>query len=144
MKILPEGPHSEDNEKKNMAPNGKPSEDTNGIPKSKAPGGIDHRATSGPDLGKKTVDGEPLKYKKSTNQEDPQDEENEAEMSDDPEEGVAEEYAKDVGVGLGHSGEALARAPMDFFLAIAQGFHNAPRLYGDPTVRRCVSLPPCT
>ena len=27
-------------------------------------------------------------------------------------------------------------APMDLALAIAQGFHNAPRLYGDSTVRR--------
>lgn len=27
-------------------------------------------------------------------------------------------------------------APMDLSLAIAQGFHNAPRLYGDDTVRR--------
>lgn len=33
------------------------------------------------------------------------------------------------------SSGALVKAPMDLSLAIAQGFHNAPRLYGDETVR---------
>jgi len=41
-----------------------------------------------------------------------------------------------VGAGLGKTAEALARAPIDLSLAVAQGFHNAPRLYGDSTVRR--------
>jgi len=27
-------------------------------------------------------------------------------------------------------------APMEFTLSIAQGFHNAPKLYGDDTVRK--------
>lgn len=31
-------------------------------------------------------------------------------------------------------------APMDLALALAQGFHNAPRLYGDTTVRRPVRV----
>lgn len=59
-----------------------------------------------------------------------------SDVSDDPSDGAAEEIAKDIGSGLGHTGEALVLFPMDLFLAIAQGFHNAPRLYGDPTVRR--------
>ncbi|OJD38994.1 glycosyltransferase family 1 protein [Diplodia corticola] len=37
--------------------------------------------------------------------------------------------------GLHQSASALARAPVDLALALAQGFHNAPRLYGDDTVR---------
>ncbi|KAL8731658.1 MAG: hypothetical protein Q9181_004234 [Wetmoreana brouardii] len=48
---------------------------------------------------------------------------------------LAQEMAVDAGMGLAKSGEALARVPMDLSLAIAQGFHNAPRLYGDTTVR---------
>ncbi|KAI4254820.1 MAG: hypothetical protein LQ352_002874, partial [Teloschistes flavicans] len=51
------------------------------------------------------------------------------------EDNLAEDLAVDAGVGLAKSGEALARIPMDLSLAIAQGFHNAPRLYGDTTVR---------
>lgn len=31
---------------------------------------------------------------------------------------------------------AIVRAPVDLAMALAQGFHNAPRLYGDDTVRR--------
>lgn len=37
--------------------------------------------------------------------------------------------------GLGHSGKALIQLPVDFWYAAALGFHNAPRLYGDGTVR---------
>ncbi|KAL8686861.1 MAG: hypothetical protein Q9218_006812, partial [Villophora microphyllina] len=51
------------------------------------------------------------------------------------EDNLAEDLAVDAGIGLAKSGEALARVPMDLSLAIAQGFHNAPRLYGDTTVR---------
>ncbi|KAL8779286.1 MAG: hypothetical protein Q9213_007018 [Squamulea squamosa] len=61
-----------------------------------------------------------------------------AEHSDDnfgSEDNLAQDMAVDAGMGLAKSGEALARAPMDLSLAIAQGFHNAPRLYGDTTVR---------
>jgi len=39
-------------------------------------------------------------------------------------------------MGFERTAEAIARAPMDLSLAVAQGFHNAPRLYGDSTVRR--------
>ncbi|KAL8990589.1 MAG: hypothetical protein Q9169_008086 [Polycauliona sp. 2 TL-2023] len=51
------------------------------------------------------------------------------------EDNLAQDMAVDAGVGLAQSGEALAKVPMDLSLAIAQGFHNAPRLYGDTTVR---------
>ncbi|KAL8949820.1 MAG: hypothetical protein Q9222_004107 [Ikaeria aurantiellina] len=51
------------------------------------------------------------------------------------EENLAQDMAVEAGMGLAKSGEALARVPMDLSLAIAQGFHNAPRLYGDTTVR---------
>lgn len=47
-----------------------------------------------------------------------------------------EDYAEDVGSGLGKTAKAVARAPVDLSMAVAQGFHNAPRLYGDDTVRR--------
>lgn len=38
------------------------------------------------------------------------------------------------------SSGAIVKAPMDLSLAVAQGFHNAPRLYGDETVRRPVRI----
>ncbi|KAK7755331.1 hypothetical protein SLS62_002557 [Diatrype stigma] len=46
-----------------------------------------------------------------------------------------EEYFNEISSGVGRSGRALAHAPVDLSLALAQGFHNAPRLYGDDTVR---------
>ncbi|KAK0722952.1 hypothetical protein B0T26DRAFT_740022 [Lasiosphaeria miniovina] len=52
------------------------------------------------------------------------------------EDNPAEEFAAEVGKGAFKSAAALVRAPMDLSLALAQGFHNAPRLYGDDTVRR--------
>ncbi|KAI6087461.1 hypothetical protein F4821DRAFT_104201 [Hypoxylon rubiginosum] len=51
-----------------------------------------------------------------------------------------EEYFNDVEEGVGKTGRALARAPVDLALALAQGFHNAPRLYGDETVRRPIRI----
>jgi UDP:flavonoid glycosyltransferase YjiC (YdhE family) len=48
----------------------------------------------------------------------------------------AEEYVDEVTTGVGKTAAAIARAPVDLSLALAQGFHNAPRLYGDDTVRR--------
>ncbi|TDZ37258.1 Sterol 3-beta-glucosyltransferase UGT80B1 [Colletotrichum spinosum] len=47
-----------------------------------------------------------------------------------------EDYANEVGEGVGKTAQAIARAPVDLSMALAQGFHNAPRLYGDDTVRR--------
>jgi hypothetical protein len=51
-------------------------------------------------------------------------------------ENPAEELALQVGRGAKKSATALACAPVDLSIALAQGFHNAPRLYGDDTVRR--------
>ncbi|KXX74538.1 Sterol 3-beta-glucosyltransferase [Madurella mycetomatis] len=48
----------------------------------------------------------------------------------------AEDVVRQVGRGAYKSAAALVRIPVDFSLALAQGFHNAPRLYGDNTVRR--------
>lgn len=48
---------------------------------------------------------------------------------------LAQDLAEDTGHGFAKTGEALAKVPLDLSLAIAQGFHNAPRLYGDNTVR---------
>ncbi|KAL9030598.1 MAG: hypothetical protein Q9196_001304 [Gyalolechia fulgens] len=54
---------------------------------------------------------------------------------DGSDDNLAQDIAADAGMGLAQTGEAIARVPMDLSLAIAQGFHNAPRLYGDTTVR---------
>ncbi|MCJ1404766.1 hypothetical protein MMC11_007992 [Xylographa trunciseda] len=56
--------------------------------------------------------------------------------SNGSDENLAEDIAADTAAGLAKTGGALAKAPMDITVAIAQGFHNAPRLYGDTTVRR--------
>ena len=56
--------------------------------------------------------------------------------TDSSEENIAQELAEGTGQGFAKSGQALAKVPMDLSLAIAQGFHNAPRLYGDTTVRK--------
>ncbi|ETS85707.1 hypothetical protein PFICI_03732 [Pestalotiopsis fici W106-1] len=53
---------------------------------------------------------------------------------------AAEEYANEVSEGLGQSGRALAKAPVNLAVAVAQGFHNAPRLYGDDTVRKPIRI----
>ena len=55
--------------------------------------------------------------------------------SQHPGQDLVQDLAEDTGQGFAQTGEALAKAPMDLSLAIAQGFHNAPRLYGDDTVR---------
>ncbi|KAH6984932.1 hypothetical protein BKA56DRAFT_671389 [Ilyonectria sp. MPI-CAGE-AT-0026] len=47
-----------------------------------------------------------------------------------------ESRACDVARGVERTATAIAKAPADLSLALAQGFHNAPRLYGDDTVRR--------
>jgi len=56
-------------------------------------------------------------------------------LSTDPSENVVMELAEEAGLGLARSGEALYHGPLNLTLALAQGFHNAPRLYGDDTVR---------
>jgi UDP:flavonoid glycosyltransferase YjiC (YdhE family) len=42
---------------------------------------------------------------------------------------------KDVGQGIGRSSRAIISMPLKVWNATALGFHNAPRLYGDKTVR---------
>jgi UDP:flavonoid glycosyltransferase YjiC (YdhE family) len=46
-----------------------------------------------------------------------------------------EPIAKDIAKGIGHSTKAFATLPIDLWTSVALGFHNAPRLYGDKTVR---------
>ena len=53
----------------------------------------------------------------------------------EPSHGVGRDLAHDTKHGFVTSGRALAQAPVDLAMALAQGFHNAPRLYGDDTVR---------
>ncbi|KAK3059854.1 hypothetical protein LTS18_009910 [Coniosporium uncinatum] len=65
---------------------------------------------------------------------------NTSKLSADPDEPLAEELALEAGHGFRDTGAALAKAPMDITLALAQGFHNAPRLYGDETVRTPVRI----
>jgi len=43
--------------------------------------------------------------------------------------------AKDIGRGVGHSFKSIVLLPMDVLNAVTLGFRNAPRLYGDKTVR---------
>lgn len=43
--------------------------------------------------------------------------------------------AKDVAKGIGHSAKAIAIMPLDIWVALTLGFRNAPRLYGDRSVR---------
>ena len=43
---------------------------------------------------------------------------------------------KDVSKGLGHSTRAIVRIPCTMYYATVQGLRNAPRLYGDSTVRK--------
>lgn len=53
-----------------------------------------------------------------------------------PEDWLAEEFAQEAGHGFRKTGTAILKSPMNFAVAVTQGFHNAPRLYGDETVRR--------
>jgi hypothetical protein len=100
--------------------------------------GMEAKATHGPDLGKHTSNGEPMANGNAANRQDEDENaiDTESELSDEPQDTAVEEIAHDVGGGIGRTAEALAKAPMDLALAVAQGFHNAPRLYGDTTVRR--------
>ncbi|KAF2260078.1 UDP-Glycosyltransferase/glycogen phosphorylase [Lojkania enalia] len=54
----------------------------------------------------------------------------------DPKDYLAEELAQEAGHGFKKSALAIVRLPMEITIALTQGFHNAPRLYGDDTVRR--------
>ncbi|MCJ1251613.1 hypothetical protein MMC30_008848 [Trapelia coarctata] len=59
-----------------------------------------------------------------------------SDLTDNAPDNVVQSIAAETGAGLAKTGGALMKAPMDISVAIAQGFHNAPRLYGDKTVRR--------
>ncbi|KAF7928034.1 uncharacterized protein EAE97_009832 [Botrytis byssoidea] len=93
-----------------------------------------------------TTSGEPTRQYSQANREEQQQQQqnsqpknnidNQSVISSDPIHNEAEAVVKDIGHGFGETAEAVARAPMDLALALAQGFHNAPRLYGDTTVRR--------
>jgi len=131
-------PSGKDHQRRNEDADKDPTDD---IPDEKAPGRGMEKITSGPDLGKHTTTGEPMAEKKAAKDEEKaQDQEeaddNESVLSDDPEDNAAEELGKNVTSGVGKTAGFIAKAPMDLSLAIAQGFHNAPRLYGDTTVRR--------
>jgi hypothetical protein len=54
----------------------------------------------------------------------------------EPDDILAVEFAREAEHGLRKTAGAIVRFPMRVHLALAQGFHNAPRLYGDTTVRR--------
>jgi UDP:flavonoid glycosyltransferase YjiC (YdhE family) len=54
----------------------------------------------------------------------------------EPDEDMTHELAHEAAFGLRKTGSAIVRFPMNLTLALTQGFHNAPRLYGDETVRR--------
>jgi hypothetical protein len=142
---------SNDNNKAKEEGNNEPNypflrESAGGIPDSKVPTrGSEGKATIALNMGKHTVSGEPVHQKHDAEEEEKKreheqqqnDEDDDgSDMSDDPDNTAAENVGKDVCSGLRHTAEAFARAPMDLSLALAQGFHNAPRLYGDTTVRR--------
>ena len=55
-------------------------------------------------------------------------------------EALPKQLAEDVGSGLKKSGMALVTLPNDLFFAVVQGFHNAPRLWGDVSVRKPVRI----
>ncbi len=48
---------------------------------------------------------------------------------------ISLDAALGAGKGIGRIVEAGLKSPMDFTLSIARGFHNAPKLYGDESVR---------
>lgn len=72
------------------------------------------------------------------------DAENSADAASIHSETTAEEtsgqYVGDIASGVERTATAIAKAPVDLSMALAQGFHNAPRLYGDNTVRRPIRV----
>lgn len=49
---------------------------------------------------------------------------------------ISLEAALGAGKGIGRIVSAGLKSPMDFTLSLARGFHNAPKLYGDESVRQ--------
>ncbi|KAH7182759.1 uncharacterized protein B0J16DRAFT_270135 [Fusarium flagelliforme] len=79
-----------------------------------------------------------------TSQNNTADAENSADAASIHSETTAEEtsgqYVGDMASGVERTATAIAKAPVDLSMALAQGFHNAPRLYGDNTVRRPIRV----
>nr|POE56239.1 sterol 3-beta-glucosyltransferase ugt80b1 [Quercus suber] len=61
-------------------------------------------------------------------------------VSETPSVPVTRRAFGEVGSGLKRTTEAVITTPNDLHVAIAQGFHNAPRLWGDATVRKPVRI----
>ncbi|KAF4994009.1 hypothetical protein FGRMN_6043 [Fusarium graminum] len=79
--------------------------------------------------------------KKETNQGGSNDPVDTASMhTDATAEETSGQYVSDIASGMGRTATAIAKAPVDLSMALAQGFHNAPRLYGDTTVRRPIRV----
>ena len=57
-------------------------------------------------------------------------------VSADSPDTLPQEVVDDFHWGLKRAGAAILTLPNDLHVAVAQGFHNAPRLYGDSTVRK--------
>lgn len=60
----------------------------------------------------------------------------ESQLSQQPKQSLVHELAEDATMGVRRAFASLFWAPLDMHMAVAQGFHNAPRLYGDSTVRK--------
>ena len=99
-------------------------------------GGKTHDLKSETDVVDHATKGNPIEQRGHENGDDDTVTLNDSILSAEPEETAAEEIVQDVGSGVGRTMEAMALAPLDLSVAVAQGFHNAPRLYGDTTVRR--------
>ncbi|KAG9243489.1 hypothetical protein BJ878DRAFT_510508 [Calycina marina] len=96
-----------------------------------------HDPKSSTQASKHTITGQPIKeHEDEVTDEDYRDTLSGSIISEQAEEHVVEDIAQDVGTGVQRTLESVAMAPLDLSVAIAQGFHNAPRLYGDTTVRK--------
>jgi len=97
-----------------------------------AEGGQANEGQAPHDIGRATASGQPPGiWRQATDS---------SALSMNPSENIVEQLAGDAGDGLAQAGAAMVKAPMDFSLAVARGFHNAPRLYGDDTVRRPIRI----
>lgn len=93
----------------------------------------DHRRFLGKSLGRSSSRSRSPKRRSSSNAPKPHPERSNSgseatHMSLDAAVGAGRGVSRMVGVGL--------KSPMDFTLSLARGFHNAPKLYGDESVRQ--------
>jgi len=56
-------------------------------------------------------------------------------ITDHPAGSIGSDASLGAGKGLGRIAAIGLRIPVDFAMGITSGFHNAPKLYGDDTVR---------